>query len=159
MQKNTDSALAAFTGIQSRVFELAQYTDEISRHIQQRPTQRTHRQALPPIWHTACHVHCGKYQAIMNQRPLLFKLFKAFIDAPDNVLGRQQLLATIYPGATLDCVSKRLLETHAHNLVKLLGRGRELGERVLSGNSEVRWFVYDLRSGNWSLRETRHTER
>lgn len=157
-EKSEDS-MAVFSRIQSRVMELAHYTDELSRQMNRRPRNKLQRQALPPIWYSECQVHCGHRRVTMSQRPLLFKLFKAFIDAPGHTIGRHELLAAVYPAAGSSEVSKQLIETHAHNLVKLLGRGRDVAESSLGGEPDLRWFVYDLRNSVWSLRETRHEPR
>lgn len=156
MLSPTENTLAVFNGIQSKVTELAQYTDEFSRLMSGRALREPKRVPIPSVWYSECHVHCGRWKVPMNLRPLLFKLFKAFIDAPDNTLGRNDLLATIYPVVVGDDVSKRMTETYAHNLVKLLGRGRALAEQELNEGRDMRWFVYDLRSGSWRLRDVHH---
>lgn len=107
----------------------------------------------PSIWYSTFHVHCGGNKVSMAEKPLLFKLFKIFIDSPGHSLSRDQLLAQIYPVMKNPDVSKRLKDTHAHNLVKLLGRARQIAEKNLCGDANCRWFVHDLRTGNWALRE------
>ncbi len=159
MEQKSEHTMAIFSRIQSRVMELAHYTDELSRQMHHQPRSKLQRQPLPPIWYSDCQVHCGQRKVTMSQRPLLFKLFKAFIDAPGHTIGRHDLLAAVYPAAGSSEVSKQLIETHAHNLVKLLGRGRDVAEASLGWEPDVRWFVYDLRNSVWSLRETRHEPR
>ncbi len=155
MLQRTENTMAVFSRIQSRVMELAHYTDELSRQMHHHPRHELQSQPLPPIWYSECQVHCGQRRVTMSQRPLLFKLFKAFIDAPGHTIGRHELLAAVYPAAGLSDVSKQMIETHAHNLVKMLGRGRDVAEATLSWEPGARWFVYDLRNSAWRLREAR----
>ncbi len=149
--------LSLFNGIHARANELAMIANRISSVIastQSAPLPvDSHTQ--PRVWYSDCHVHCGDERVAMNHRPLLFSLYKALIDAPEQELPRQQLIHAIYPRAGDMDTSEQFRATAAHNLVKLVSRARELAIAHLNahGNANTRWFVYDLRRGVWRLRE------
>ncbi len=155
LELRNPEAMLAFSGIQSSVTELTRYAGELSRIISTTPPRTRPSGAMPSIWYGEMHLHCGSRRVAMNSRPLLFTLFRAFIDAPGHSLTREELLRIIYPKVQNDDASTRYRETQAHNLVKLLGRGRDLAERYLDNDNGIRWFVYDMRTGTWSLREYR----
>ena len=155
LELRNPEALLAFSGIQSSVTELTRYAGELSRIILTSPPKMRPSGTMPAIWYSEMHLHCGSQRVAMNTRPLLFTLFKAFIDAAGHSMTRDELLCAIYPNVISDDASSRYRETQAHNLVKLLGRGRDLAERYLDTDNGIRWFVYDMRTGSWSLREYR----
>lgn len=155
LETRDPGAAKACEGIQSTVEELTRYAGALSRMIQTTQTKTLRAGAMPAVWYSELHLHCGEKRVAMNNRPLLFHLFKTFIDAPGHALSRQDLISLIYPRVMLGDVSNRFRETQAHNLIKLLGRGRDLAERYLDTGHEIRWFVHDMRTGTWRLREYR----
>jgi hypothetical protein len=155
VESRNPEAMLAFSGFQSSVKDLTRYAGELSRLMRDTPPATPRHGFMPAIWYSELHLHCGGRRVTMNSRPLLFKLFKTFIDAPGHALSRDELLSVVYPTVINDAVSNRYRETQAHNLIKLLGRGRDLAERFLDTDTGIRWFVYDMRTGTWSLREYR----
>lgn len=150
--------LAMFQGLRSRASELALITERLSDALSAKPRKAIRAATAmlpPPVWYSECHVHCGEEKVVMTQRPLLFKLFKALIDAPGQELPRQDLVIALYPRAGADGASEQFKHASAHNLVKLASRAREIALKGLNtgGNANTRWFVYDLRRGFWRLRE------
>lgn len=142
---------------QTRLAEFTRYTEAVTKQLHE--SMQLANDALPPlpsIWYSDFHVHYGKNRVSMSEKPLIFRLFQVFIDAPGNALSREVLLQLIYPNAARSDMSKRMKEAQAHNLVKLLGRARQIAEKELCGDVNCRWFVHDLRSGQWTLREIKN---
>jgi hypothetical protein len=158
------ATLSLFNGIHARANELATMASRISTALAATSAPGNKNYSVispegltpPRVWYSDCHVHCGEERVAMNHRPLLFNLFKALIDARDQELPRHQLIQAVYPRSADMDTSEQFRATAAHNLVKLVSRARDLAISQLNahGNTNTRWFVYDLRRGVWRLRES-----
>lgn len=94
-------------------------------------------------------VSCGEISLDLTRRPLCYRLFRFFAEAPAEGRSKQELMHYMYPISKNMCSSSRLLRSLDHNLLKLISRARGLARQQFGFGFDVDWFSYDDKTDKW----------
>ena len=110
------------------------------------------RRALP-LRLTQGSVWLGAREMPFSRQSKIFDLFRTFLTAQGDSIGRDDLLKNIYGVAVEGSHSYRLSGCMRHNVVKLISRGRTLANSQLCywEGVPLEWFPYDAAVRRWQL--------
>ena len=89
----------------------------------------------------------------LNNRPMTKKLVRAFLNASEQFLSRDEMLSFVYD-VQLEGLSPRLKQSLHQNLNKLLSRSRSFLDNachIARINGSMKWFVFDIHLQRWQL--------
>jgi len=108
---------------------------------------------LPRITVIDQRLACNAASLDLERRPLMLRLFKAFCEAEERQLSRDDILKKVYLISDIELRSERFLKSKYCNAVKLISRARILAAALLGRavRNGVEWFVYDQERRIWCL--------
>lgn len=84
--------------------------------------------------------------------PMIFRLFKLFIESEGKLINREYLALKIYREKFDSTMSERRRISLEHNVIKLVSRARGYANTHFTPNSpDLEWFYFENLNRSWSL--------
>jgi hypothetical protein len=108
---------------------------------------------LPVVTLSSSAIECRGRIIYLGTSPLMLKLFKAFLKAPNHSISVNQLMEALYGRDELQGRSERYREGCRKKAVKLVSRARSILARHFTDEllSEIDWLGCQKRDTHWTL--------
>ena len=95
----------------------------------------------------------GDQKLDLRRKPVTLQLIKAFVEAPQMRLTKDQLMQKLYGSDLMSSFSQRYVLGRMQNLVKLISRARKhlQGHFAFSNEFQAIWFVHDQLRDEWTF--------